>query len=125
MPTNLPDRKPCGLAAAVSGAAGRQLWVAAILCVPAAALVLAILVPGPLLLPAFSMLLLAVGFTLAACAWGMRARHAWGDDLLHVAAGLVFLGFAASILTDGPTALRAFDDLVADVGGPAPGTNPR
>jgi hypothetical protein len=94
--------------------------------VPAAAVVLAILMPAPLLLPAFSMLLLAVGFTLAVCAWRVRAaRHAWGDGLMHFAAGLVFLGFAASILTDGQTALRAFDDLVADVGGQAPRINPR
>jgi hypothetical protein len=71
------------------------------------------------------MLLLAAGFTLAICAWRVRAaRHPLGDDLMRFAAGLVFLGFAASILTDGQAALQAFDDLVADVGGGAPRTTP-
>jgi hypothetical protein len=121
MPTNLPDRKPAGFAARVRGATGQQTGIAAILCVPAAAVILVILVPGPLLLPAFSTLLVAVGFTLAMCAWRIRtARRAWGDDLMHFAAGLVFLGFAASILTDGQTALKAFDDFAAGVGGQAP-----
>ena len=72
-----------------------------LLAIPALALILALLLPGALVLPAIALLTVAVGFTLEALRQmredGAVSRSA---SVREFAAGLVFLGFAAAILSD-------------------------
>jgi hypothetical protein len=73
------------------------------------------LLPAALVLPALSLLMVLVGFALAGGLYlaGRRMNEeptaAW-----NIAAALVFLGFAAGILTDGEEALAVLERLEAD-----------
>ena len=87
-------------------------WLAPSLAAPALFLALNALLPGPLVLPAVSLILLVAGFGLAAAnrlvPSPTPARRAKRRDL---AALLVFIGFAAAILTDGGDALRVVAEI--------------
>lgn len=87
-------------------------WLGPSLAAPALFLALTALLPGPLVLPAVSLVLLLAGFGLAAvnrlAPAALPVRHAKRRDL---AAVLVFIGFAAAILTDGADALRVMAEI--------------
>ena len=88
-----------------------QGWMLPLLIAGGAFIALAKLLAGPLALPLLSLLLLAGGFVLAAALLvagsRMQGRHAaW-----IVAGGLVFLGFAAALLSDGQEALAHLERL--------------
>jgi hypothetical protein len=95
---------------------------AATALVVAATLLSAALLPSPLVLPALAILFVCAGFATAAglCLSGHRmqpVRHpAW--DLAGL---LVFMGFAAAILTDVKDALAAFDQLSMTMARPVTG----
>jgi hypothetical protein len=86
-------------------------WVVPLTVAAAALLVAAKLLAGPLALPVLSIGLLCAGFGLAAALYvsGSRDRQgAW-----HAAGGLVLLGFAAALLSDGHEALIQLERLQA------------
>lgn len=87
-------------------------WMLPLLVAGGAVIALAKLLAGPLALPLLSMLLLGAGFVLAAAL--MLAGRRIGQSLgsAWVAAGaLVFLGFAAALLSDGPEALAQLERM--------------
>ena len=89
-------------------------WIALLAFAAAALLVAAKLYAGPMALPVLSIGLLAAGFVLAAALYvsGSHSRQgAW-----HAAGGLVFLGFAAALLSDGPEALLQLERMQANAG---------
>ena len=77
-----------------------------------ATITLANLLAGPLALPLISLLLLGAGFLVAAALFvagsriGKHHKTAW-----LVAGALVFLGFAAALLSDGPAALAQIERM--------------
>jgi hypothetical protein len=93
-------------------APGSAVWIlpSAVVCV--AALLLAALLPGALVLPAMSIVLAATGFALAAGLYltghrmGRNGTPGW-----DMAAALVFFGFAAALLTNTGEALAALGEL--------------
>ena len=67
---------------------------------------------GPLTVPLLSMLLLGAGFSVAAALLVMGSRLGQGRNPAWMAAGaLVFLGFAAALLSDGPEALAQIERM--------------
>ena len=83
-------------------------WMAVTLLFGCAALLLSAYLPPALLLATMSVLMVVVGFSLAA-AWWLAGRSAGG--LKELAAALVFLGFAGTILTDSGQALSQLQQL--------------
>lgn len=83
-------------------------WMLPLLVAGGAIITLAKLLAGPLALPLLSMLLLGAGFVLAAALMlaGQSRGTAW-----VVAGALVFLGFAAALLSDGPEALAQLERM--------------
>lgn len=87
-------------------------WMLPLLVAGGAIITLAKLLAGPLALPLLSMLLLGAGFVLAAAL--MLAGHRIGQSrgtAWVVAGALVFLGFAAALLSDGPEALAQLERM--------------
>lgn len=75
------------------------------------------LLPAALVLPALSVLMVLAGFALAGGLYLTGCRMDEGPPVAwNIAAALVFLGFAAGILTDGEEALAVLESLEADVG---------
>ena len=92
---------------------GRWLgWAVLTAVLGGATISFSILLPAPLVLPALSILMVAVGFTIAAGLYlaGSRMERDWNRGW-ELAAVLAFLGFAASILTDGGEALAVLDQM--------------
>lgn len=89
-------------------------WIGATAMLGAATIALAVLLPAPLVLPALSILLVTIGFTVAAglylAGYRMERDHSRGWEF---AAVLVFLGFAAAMLTDSREALTVLDQMRA------------
>ena len=87
-------------------------WMVVAALLAAATLTVALFLPPPLVLPALSILFVSVGFGAAGGLYlsGYRLerdRHpGW-----EFAGLLVFLGFAATMLTDVPEALSALEQL--------------
>ena len=89
-----------------------QGWMVPLLIAGAAFIALAKLLAGPLVLPLFSLLVLTGGFILAAALLFTGSRIGQTRSAAWVAAGaLVFLGFAAALLSDGPEALAQLERL--------------
>jgi hypothetical protein len=79
-----------------------------------AAITLANLLAGPLALPLLSMLLLGAGFVVASALFLAGSRIGKGHKTAWMLAGaLVFLGFAAALLSDGPEALAQLERMQA------------
>jgi hypothetical protein len=80
----------------------------------AASVLLLAMLPEPLVMPAIAILLVGAGMTIAAGlhAAGYRLsaddHHAW-----DVAGLMVFVGFAAAIMTDSASALATLDQIAA------------
>jgi hypothetical protein len=69
---------------------------------------------GPLALPLLSMLLIGAGFVVAGALLLLGSRIGKDRNGAWMAAGaLVFLGFAAALLSDGPEALAQLDRMQA------------
>lgn len=89
-------------------------WLLPLLVAGGATITLANLLAGPLALPLLSLLLLGAGFLVAVALFlagsriGTRHQTAW-----IVAGALVFLGFAAALLSDGPEALAQIERMQA------------
>lgn len=87
-------------------------WVLPLLVAGGAVITLVNLLAGPLALPLLSLLLLGAGFGLAAALLLTGQRVGQGRGTAWVVAGaVVFLGFAAALLSDGPEALAQLDRL--------------
>lgn len=103
--------------AAHAGSTGQDIsslaWVVPLSVGAVAVLGTTKLLAGPLVLPALSITLLTAGFVLASAVWlsGRRRQGAW-----YVAGGLVLLGFAAGLLSDGHEALIELDRLAGTTG---------
>jgi hypothetical protein len=75
-----------------------------------------LLLPAPLVLPALSVLMVLAGFALAGGLYLAGRRMSEGPAAVwNIAAALVFLGFAAGILTDSEEALAVLERLEADL----------
>ncbi len=91
---------------------GRCVLMVLATAVAAGWLMLAAQVPTPLILPVLSVCMVGAGFILAATLYLSGSRltstlsAAW-----EVACGLVFLGFAAGILSDATEAVAVLDAL--------------
>lgn len=114
MPTLIPDRKSEKdfFQQSTFLGTGRNR-ITAVLAPLAVVAVLSWHGSGPLLLPALSLVLLCVGFGLAAAACMSSTRR---ETLLDVAGALVLLGCAAAMLTDTQEALGAYEGLTALLG---------
>lgn len=102
--------------AAHSGDAERRAtavgWTLPLIVAGGVLIAAAKLAAGPLALPLFSMMLLGAGFTIAAVLYGTGSRIGHGrDGAWLAAAALVFLGFAAALLSDGPGALAQLERM--------------
>lgn len=108
----MPGRKPANSAAvgpSFLGPMAGRFAVGTVLGVTAVATVLVLLqLPWALAMPALSIVLVMGGFTLAVGAWlsGLRIVEQ-GESVgsYEVAGALVFLGFAAALMTDTEQAL--------------------
>ncbi len=89
-------------------------WLAATAFPPLTTVLLMAVLPGPLVLPALAMVLLAIGFPLALAGRG-TTRRAERPLLSDVGTALVLFGFAASVLTDGGAALEAVHQIEASL----------
>ncbi len=92
--------------------AGRLAGAAAGIVLPAMALAAVAQLPSAIVLPALSTLLVLCGFALAAFAYlggGHMAPARAGR--YEVAGALLFLGFAAALLTDSDQALALLDHM--------------
>lgn len=79
-----------------------------------AAIALAKVLAGPLALPLLSLLLLGAGFVVATVLLVMGSRIGKGHKTAWITArALVFLGFAAALVSDGPEALAQFERMQA------------
>jgi hypothetical protein len=87
------------------------VWMMLNALVAAGALILALTLPQPLVLPALSILFVAVGFGAASGLYLRGYRLQGGHGGWEVSGLLVFLGFAAAILADVPEALTALEQL--------------
>jgi hypothetical protein len=98
---------------ATAGSAGGRWFLVVLAAALAAAWgMLAARVPLPLILPALSVCMVLAGFTLAAVLYLAGARAtATASAPWEVACALVFLGFAAAILSDGGDAARVLDEI--------------
>jgi hypothetical protein len=101
------------LAHAVDRSGHRAAWAMLAIPLVLAGLALAAYLPAELLLASVSVLLVLAGFAIAAGCWlaGQRTQQLTG--LRQVAAALVFLGFAGTILTDTREALAQLQQLEA------------
>jgi hypothetical protein len=89
-----------------------QGWMLSPLIAGGVFIALAKLLAGPLVLPLFSLLVLTGGFILAAALLFTGSRIGQSRSAAWVAAGaLVFLGFAAALLSDGQEALAQLERL--------------
>jgi len=68
---------------------------------------------GPLALPLLSMLLIGAGFVVAAALLLFGSRIGGRNGAWMAAGALVFLGFAAALLSDGPEALAQLERMQA------------
>ena len=93
-------------------AGGRCLLVVLAAALAAAWGLLAAQVPMPLILPTLSVCMVLTGFTVAAVLYlaGSRATSTPSAPW-EVACALVFLGFAAAILSDGGEAALVLDEI--------------
>src|SRR4030095_6400917 len=92
-----------------------RLLLASVLAVFAALSALGTLrLPTALILPALSTLLVFSGFGLAAASYlkGFRTEHV-RTDCYTIAGLLVYLGFAAALLTDAEQTLMSFEEMEA------------
>jgi len=89
-------------------------WVLPLMVAGGAVIASAKLLAGPLALPLLSMLLIGAGFVVAAALLLFGSHIRPGRNGAWMAAGaLVFLGFAAALLSDGPEALAQLDRMQA------------
>ena len=113
----MPSRKSLTDAAirpAVDQPSGRPLAWAFLAGTFAAVAILALAQPPPaLVLPALSALLVASGFGLAATSYAIGSRQRDGMGNYELAGALVFIGFAAALLTDSEQALALFERMEA------------
>lgn len=87
-------------------------WLAPVLLLAGAMALIATQLPAPLVLPAASTLLVAAGLALAIGLYLTGSRLGTGRSAAWDAAGaLVFLGFAAALLTESEPTLALFDQL--------------
>lgn len=88
--------------------------------VPLAAILLGRMLPLPVAIPAFGIVMILTGFTVwAASSFRQSTPATARASAKDVAGMLVLIGCAATIMTDGELALRAFDSLLANGAGPA------
>jgi len=109
----MPGRRILAFPRATAGSAGGH-WFLIVLAAGLAAIwgMLAAKVPTPLILPALSVCMVLTGFTLAAVLYLMGAREtSTASAPWEVACALVFLGFAAAILSDGGDAALVLDQI--------------
>jgi len=96
-------------------------WMVAIALLAAVTLALTLILPASLVLPALSVLFVPVGFSAAS---GLYLSGYRLDRDQHpgweFAGLLVFLGFAAGIMTDIPEALATLEQLSASLATTAP-----
>lgn len=96
--------------------ADRLAWIILVPVLAGASVLSALLLPSPLVLPALCMVMVLSGLTLAAGLYLAGYRMEEGPVGAWSAAGaLVFLGFAAGILTDGEEALAALGGLETEL----------
>jgi hypothetical protein len=89
-------------------------WMPLLLAAAGAVLLAAKTLGGPLALPALGLLLLISGFAVAIALYAAGGRTGRGHHGAWLAAGaLVFLGFAAALLSDGQEALAYLERLHA------------
>ena len=90
------------------------MWAVALVALPAIVVGLTLYLPQALVLPAAAVLALTAGFALEAA---RRLSPALRDaaHLKEYAAGLVFAGFAASILTNADAALIALSEVLGEI----------
>jgi hypothetical protein len=92
--------------------AGTSLgWAIPMTVAAAAVLGGAKLLASPLVLPVLGTASLVTGFALAAILYVSGRRHQHGA--WHLAGALVFLGFAAALLSDGPEAIAQLERMQA------------
>src|SRR5262245_57864853 len=108
-----PARRTLAFPRATAGSAGAHGCLAVLTAERAAIWgMLAAKVPTPLILPALSVCMVLTGFTLAAVLYLMGAREtSTASAPWEVACALVFLGFAAAILSDGGDAALVLDQI--------------
>lgn len=95
-----------------SGTVADGRWLVPTFVVPSLVVGLAMVLPGPLVLPAASILLLLVGFTLATANFlAPQAGESRQSRRRDLAAMLVLFGFVAAILTDAADALRVMGEI--------------
>ena len=101
------------LAPAVERPGHPAAWTMLAIPLGLAGLAMSAYLPPELLLAAFSVLLVVVGFAIAAGCWlaGLPGDRLAGPR--EIAAALVFLGFAGGILTDTREALSQLQQLEA------------
>ena len=96
---------------AASQPAGRW-FVSVLLGTPMAALGIATYLPMALVLPALSIVMVVSGFAIAAILYLAGCRMSTGfSPAWEVVGALVFLGFAAAILSDSREALALLDEM--------------
>jgi len=89
-------------------------WMLPLLVAGGAFIALAKLLAGPLALPVLSLLLVGTGFLVAAVLLLTGSRIGRSHKTAWVIAGaLVFLGFAAALLSDGHEALARLERMQA------------
>lgn len=111
MPTTLPRKTAKPATGEARSGPASTLPIA--LLIPSVVLAaLSFVLPPPLVLPASSVICLLAGLAMAAyVCLRRRLTHQVDDGDYDLSGGLVFIGFAASILTDAPEAMRALEDL--------------
>jgi len=114
MRATFPPDKPSGSRGEERLPSRLTAWEMAILGLPVLALALTAALPGPLVLPAWSIVLVATAIVVAAIAWlrpaASDASHARRSDMVG---SLLLAGFAATILADVPEALKSLAELEA------------
>lgn len=89
-------------------------WMLPLIIAGGATIALAKVLAGPLALPLLSLLLLGAGFVVAVALLVAGSRIGKSHKTAWIIAGaLVFLGFAAALLSDGPEALALLERMQA------------
>jgi hypothetical protein len=110
----MATRRPLAGGKAAQDADQSTAWMVLTIALATAATLMAAQLPGALLLPAMSLLMVFSGLSLAAGGWLVRGRMGRDPALVwEIAGALVFFGFAAAMLTDKADALAAFAELEA------------
>ena len=102
-----------GLARAVDRSGHGAAWAMLAIPLGLTALALTAYLPAALLLASVSVLLVMAGLAVAAGCWLAGQRGEQPSGLRQIAAALVFLGFAGTILTDSREAFAQLQQLEA------------